>query len=109
MNTKPTRIIRQSLTTKGFIEEKSDHCKFWLYVDEEKTIIHTKFSHGQKECGNDLLAKMAHQLKLTRKDFNDLIDCPLDKEAYIKMLKDKGGNYIFDSTGYWSFIFYLSL
>jgi hypothetical protein len=90
MSAKTTQQIRQSLTKKRFIEDKTHHCYFHLYINGKKTSIYTLFSHGKKECGDSLLAKMARELRLKRKDFNDLIDCPLGKEAYIQMLKDMG-------------------
>jgi len=90
MSTKTTHQIRQSLTKKGFVEDKTHHCYFHLYINGKRTSIYTLLSHGKKECGDNLLAKMARELRLKRKEFNDLIDCPLDKETYIQMLKTKG-------------------
>jgi len=90
MSTKTTQQIRQSLTKKGFKEDKSHHCIFYLYINEKRYNIRTHFSHGKKECGDDLLGQMAKQLHLKKKDFDNLIDCSLGKEAYIQMLKDKG-------------------
>jgi hypothetical protein len=90
MSTRTTRKIRQSLTNKGFIENKTHHCNFCLYINDEKQHIFTRFSHGEKECGDSLLNKMAKQLQLTREEFNNLIDCPLSQEAYIQILKNKG-------------------
>jgi hypothetical protein len=33
---------------------------------------------------------MAKQLKLSRKEFDDLINCPLQRETFIKLLKERG-------------------
>jgi len=90
MSAKTTQQIRQSLTNKGFVEVKSHHCFFYLCINEKRYNIFTRFSHGEKECGDPLLGRMAQQLRLRRKDFDNLIDCQLGKEAYIQMLKDKG-------------------
>ena len=87
MTTIPTNKIKQSLTKKGFIEDNNDHKHYWLYINERKTDVKTKLSHGQKECRSNLLAQMAKQLHLRRKDFDSLIDCTLGKEEYIQMLR----------------------
>jgi len=90
MSTKTTQQIRHSLTKKGFIENKSHHCLFALYINGKKHNVYTRFSHGAKECGEELLGLMAQQLHLKRRDFDNLIDCSLDKETYMQVLMDKG-------------------
>ncbi len=56
----------------------------------KKTMIYTKISHGEKEIGDPLLSAMARQLRLTRNQLNDLIDCPLQYGDYVKILTDAG-------------------
>ncbi|MDR2561948.1 MAG: hypothetical protein LBC63_09295 [Holophagales bacterium] len=85
-----TQKIRQSLTKKGFIEDKSHHCNFILHNNGEKFNVRTRISHGTKECGDKILGLMAQQLHLKRKDFDNFIDCQLDKDTYMQMLMDKG-------------------
>jgi len=70
MSVRPTRKIRSSLTSKGFVEDNTHHCYFWLYVKGKKSEIYTYFSHGAKECDNFLLSQMAGQLKLSRRQFD---------------------------------------
>ena len=36
------------------------------------------------------LGKMAKQVRLSKKDFADLIECPLSKERYMQMMKNQG-------------------
>jgi len=54
------------------------------------TRIFTFYSHGTHECNDRLLGKMAKQLKLSRAQLDDLIDCTLGEEAYVKMLRERG-------------------
>ena len=90
MTSRKTREIKQSLKNKGFRETDNDHHLFHLYNNNIKTNIITKISHGLNECGDGLLSKMAHDVRLKRQDFNNLIDCTLGEEAYKQILKDNG-------------------
>ncbi|MDR2696883.1 MAG: hypothetical protein LBB40_00225 [Holophagales bacterium] len=88
MNALKTDKIKKSLTNKGFVEYDTHHCYFWLHVNGERKAIFTFYSHSAKECGDPLLNHMAKQLKLSRRQFDELIDCALSKEAYVKILRD---------------------
>lgn len=90
MATMRTDQIKSSLVKKGFQAEDGDHKFYTLYCDGKKTQIFTKVSHGKKEIGEPLITQMAHQTKLSKQDFSDLIHCPLKKERYIQMMKDLG-------------------
>jgi predicted RNA binding protein YcfA (HicA-like mRNA interferase family) len=79
--------VEKSLKAKGFSLGTGDH-NYFLYVSKagKKTAVFTKTSHGSKEISDNLLAKMARQVKLSRSDFDLLVDCPLDRDAYEKKL-----------------------
>jgi hypothetical protein len=47
-------------------------------------------SHGKKDYSADLLAKMKNQLHLSGKEFTDLIQCPLTREQYLRLLVERG-------------------
>ncbi|GMO57796.1 MAG: hypothetical protein Ta2D_03560 [Rickettsiales bacterium] len=82
--------IQKSLTKKGFNEIGGDHY-FFQYVLTDGTItnIKTKMSRGSsyKTCNDSLLNLMAIQCKLDKKNFINLIDCPLSRDDYEKILK----------------------
>lgn len=84
MPRKRDEIIR-SLTAKGFEEGGGDHI-FLSYrrTDGKLSTIRTKLSRGTKykDVSDDLLGKMARQVRLPKGDFLDLIDCPLDQAGY---------------------------
>lgn len=90
MPTVKTNKIDASLQKKGFDKTNRDHNYYILYVEGKKTKIHTKISHSATEIDDFLVKQMARQVRLDRKQFEDLIECPLSKEDYIEILKEKG-------------------
>jgi predicted RNA binding protein YcfA (HicA-like mRNA interferase family) len=79
--------VERALTRKGF-EQSESHHRFFIYHSKagRKTLVKTKTSHGQREISDDLLSKMAQQVKLPRGEFLDLVDCPLSRDEYEKKL-----------------------
>lgn len=90
--TRPKAAIEQSLLSKGFENKSGDH-RFLIYhsMEGKKTTARTKTSHTpkMKDVADGLLGQMAKQCKLTKKDFLDLVDCPLSREAYEGKLKEQ--------------------
>ncbi|MBI3206017.1 MAG: hypothetical protein HYZ29_31065 [Myxococcales bacterium] len=86
--------VESSLTKKGFKQETGgDHRFFKLMVKEKYTGIFTKTSHGSKKyrtLGNDLVKKMASQVKLTTPEFQKLVDCSMTGEEYVALLRERG-------------------
>ena len=82
--------IKASLKKKGFEQNNGDHQYYTLYHDGKKTQIFTKISHGKNEVGEPLLGMMSKQTRLSKKDFADLINCPLSKEKYLEMMRTQG-------------------
>lgn len=87
---KPAKDVAAGLLKKGFELRQNDHAFYHLFVDGKKTIVSTKISHGEREITDSLLGMMARQVKLTRKQFNDLVDCPLEFDEYVKLLRKAG-------------------
>lgn len=88
MKTAKTRDIERSLLKKGFKKDEGDHHYYHLYVDDKKTAIFTKLSHSKNEVDEFILRMMTKQVKLNRQQFEDLINCPLSYENYIKILRE---------------------
>ena len=82
--------VSAGLVGKGFVVREGDHHFYSLVVGGMKTGIFTKVSHGEREIGDNLLAQMAKQTKLVKKDFLDLVDCPLSADEYLKKLREGG-------------------
>jgi hypothetical protein len=77
--------VEQSLQAKGFGVKEGDHRYFTYFrPDGRKTSIFTKTSHTPKmrEIPDNLLAMMAKQCKLSKRQFLELVDCPLTRDAY---------------------------
>ena len=86
--------IQESFIRKGFQEKDGgDHWRYiYLSRDGKKTAVHTKLSRGSKYkyLSDALIAQMAKQCRLAKMDFLELVDCPLDQEAYEEKLKMLG-------------------
>jgi hypothetical protein len=82
--------VESALKRKGFNQTEGDHHWFvYVTIEGEKTTSRTKTSHTQKmkDIPDNLLSQMARQCRLSKRDFLDLIDCPLSREAYEDILK----------------------
>jgi predicted RNA binding protein YcfA (HicA-like mRNA interferase family) len=80
---------RQSLLKKGFIKNEGDH-HFYLYFHNGKLVTKTKVSHNDQDIGDGLISKMYKQCKISKRQFFDLINCPLDQAGYENILKEQG-------------------
>ena len=84
------RKILSGLEKKGFVQAEGDHTYLILYVNGKKTSIRTKVSHGSNEINDYLINKMSMQVKLERKKFLDLVNCPLSLQRYLEELRSQG-------------------
>lgn len=90
MATYKPRILEKALLSKGFAKDNKHHRMLWFYLDGKKTAIRTRISHDAKDYGDPLLGEMSKQVKLPRKKFTDLIECPMSREDYIGHLRSAG-------------------
>jgi predicted RNA binding protein YcfA (HicA-like mRNA interferase family) len=81
--------VAANLKRKGFTLDEGDHTFYRLFVDGKNTGIRTKISHGEREIHDGLLAQMAKQTKLVKKEFLELVDCPLTLERYLELLRER--------------------
>lgn len=82
MSPMKARSIASGLEAKGFRRSDKHHVFFHLWVGGLKTAVHTRISHGEKEIGDPLVSAMSRDVKLSRKDFARLIDCPMSQQEY---------------------------
>ncbi len=85
--------VHAGMIKKGFQLSENDHHKSVYYaLDKHKTSVWTKTSHGSsyRDIDDNNLSKMARQCRLSNKDFGRLIDCPLSRKEYEKMLLEAG-------------------
>ena len=65
------------------------HTYGWLIVNGKK-ILRVHYSHGKGDLSDKIMHKIRGQLKLSEKDFKNLVACPLTYEDYLDILKRKG-------------------
>ena len=87
-----SRKVQSALERKGFVKKGSGH-KHFIYhtLDGMKTSVRTMISHGRGNAviGDDLLHRMAQQCHLQKSEFENLIECPLSRKDYERMLYGK--------------------
>jgi len=85
--------IESALLRKGFRQKQADHRKFHFWTtDGKKTAIFTKTSHGSKKyktLSNDLVAAMARQLRITKKEFVSFVECEIGHDEYEALLAER--------------------
>lgn len=91
--TRPRKTIEAALVKKGFEKEDGDH-HFFCLVDSEgkRTSVFTKTSHSpkHKDIGDPLLGQMAVQVRLSKKEFLQLVDCSLSEAKYREKVRAQG-------------------
>jgi hypothetical protein len=95
---RPKNKVESALLGKGFQKNEKDHHYFiYFTTDGKKTTAKTKTSHSKKikDIPDNLLSQMAKQCFLTKTEFLNLVDCPLNQEMYEDILQKQG---IIDSS-----------
>lgn len=90
MTTLKVREVLRGLEKKGFLRSEGDHTFLIFYVNGKKTSIHTKVSHGSDEVDDHLINRMSIQVRLEKKKFVEMVNCPFSSEDYLKELKTQG-------------------
>lgn len=60
------------------------------FVHEGKRILMTKRSHGRGELKGRTAHLIRQQLRLNEEQFRQVVACPLDRQGYIEILRQKG-------------------
>lgn len=61
-----------------------------LFYVEGRLILRTKRSFGTGKLDGQIPQFIRQQMKLSAPQFQDLLDCPLDRPKYIEVLRGKG-------------------
>ncbi len=85
---KATKIERALLNKLGFEPKAGHHRIFRLYLDG-KLAARTYMSHRQREVGRYHISQMARQMRLSRREFLDAIECPLTQKEYYELLRQR--------------------
>jgi predicted RNA binding protein YcfA (HicA-like mRNA interferase family) len=88
---KPKRDVEAALLAKGFSARRKggDH-RFFVYISQagRVTSVRTKTSHSPKmrDIPDNMLSQMAKQCRLSKRQFIELIECPLDRDGFEEIL-----------------------
>ena len=88
---KSRKDVESALKSKGFQKTEGDH-HFFIYFTKKgkKTLAKTKTSHSMRDISDDLLSQMARQCKLTKSQFLELVDCPMNRDKFEEALSKIG-------------------
>jgi len=83
--------IRSGLLKKGFVEGGGHHDFYFLQIGGKRYGVFTKLSRGSgyKVYSDELVAHVCKQVGLRKKEFLDFIECPLELDSYVKILKER--------------------
>lgn len=81
--------VEQSLRRKGFRQDERRHHRFILYYNGKKQCVNTSTSHNRQEINDQLVNYMKGQMRLSKAEFCDFVECSLTFDKYIELLKQK--------------------
>ena len=90
MATRKNERIMKALQKKGFQSSDTHHIYLCFYYEGRKTSISTHISHHKAEIGNKLRSIMARQLKISGKEFDNLIDCSMSQKDLTEKYLEEG-------------------
>lgn len=91
MSSLPAREIDRALRKKGFVLENSKDRIYRLYAGGRKTRIRTLLSHtSNMDYDDTLLSLVAREMKLTKKELLQFVECTLSGEGYMALLSERG-------------------
>jgi len=70
------------------IKSTKHHVSGWI-MNENKKILPVYYSHGKGDMPGKVGDMFRQSFKLNEDQFKDLRDCPLDRDGYIDILKEK--------------------
>ena len=86
------RVVERGLLRKGFTRTDTHHRRFHYFgVNGSETEVSTYMSQGaDRDISDRLLAEMARQLHLSRRQFDQLIDCELSQANHEAVMRRDG-------------------
>jgi len=84
-----TRKVDRALVGKlGFEKTEKHHLVYRLWL-EGRLVARTYVSHGRPELGAFHVRQMARQMCLDTAEFVDAVNCPLTREGYHRILRQR--------------------
>ena len=89
MPTVRTRNVDRALVGKlAFEKEETHHHVYRLWLDGI-LVARTYISHGERELSRYHVSQMAKQMHLRAAEFLDAVNCPLLREEYERLLRER--------------------
>ena len=87
-----TAPIISALLSKGFVRASGnrDHQYFFFHHHGKKSDIFTRISHGARTVDDWLAGRMAHQLRLSKREFTSFVACTLSGAEYARLMEERG-------------------
>lgn len=80
--------IKRCCETKlGIVFRKGKEFNGWVYIDNNK-FARITVPKGRRPTARGTYKSMANQLKLNTEQFDDLLECPLNKKGYKEIMID---------------------
>lgn len=80
----------QKVFKKLKLEVRSTTHQYGWFSLEGRKILRVHFPHGKGDLPGRVSDKIRSQLRLSQRDFKELIACPLSLDGYVDILKRKG-------------------
>jgi len=86
-----TNDLERALQRKGFEGKvRGGHVYYFLIADGKHTGLHAHRSLRDLELHSGRLGQMARELRLSRDEFMEVVDCTRDHDGLIALLRSKG-------------------
>lgn len=81
--------VKKRCENKLGIEFRDGHEFNGWFIFADKKVARITVPKGRKDIPPKTYQSMARQLKLTTMQFDDLLECPLDRNSYEAILKER--------------------
>ena len=88
MATRKADVVAAALQSKGMTPDENHHHMLRMEVDGTTQLV-TRVSHSAKEIDDHLGGLMARQCALFLKEFWQLVDCPMDTDQWVNLIRER--------------------
>lgn len=91
MSSVASREIDRALLKKGFVRENSKDRVYRLWAEGRPTGVKTILSHtSSMDYDDHLLAQMAKQMRLTKRELLQFVQCTMSGDKYADLMIERG-------------------
>lgn len=89
MTTVKVRRVAKALTAKLEFERHDSHHRIYRLFLNGQLVARTFISHSQRELADFHIGQMAKQMRLSRQEFLAAVECPLDRDTYYDLIRQR--------------------